>query len=44
MDYHLPNNLCMYYNKDLFAQAGIENAPQTWDEVLTAEKLAAIGC
>jgi multiple sugar transport system substrate-binding protein len=45
--YGLPftsNNLCMYYNKDLFAQAGIENAPQTWDEVLTAaEKLAAIG-
>ena len=23
-----------YYNKDLFAQAGIESEPQTWDEFL----------
>ena len=23
----------LYYNKDLFAQAGIENPPETWDEL-----------
>lgn len=27
-----------YYNKDLFAQAGIEGEPQTWDEFLEACK------
>lgn len=45
--YGLPftsNNLCLYYNKDLFKQAGIDNAPATTDEILSAcEKLAAIG-
>lgn len=36
----------MYYNKDLFAQAGLdpEAAPQTWDEVLTAARaIRALG-
>lgn len=33
-----------YYNKDLFAQAGIENEPQTWDEFLEAcQKLQDAG-
>lgn len=45
--YGLPfttNNLCMYYNKDLFEKAGIEKAPETWAEVLEAcQKLSAIG-
>jgi len=45
--YGLPfttNNLCLYYNKDMFAQAGIENPPQTWNEILDAcAKLKAIG-
>lgn len=45
--YGLPftaNNLCMYYNQDLFDQAGIEEVPQTWDEIINAcEKLHELG-
>lgn len=36
--YGIPFNLGMvgfWYNKDLFAQAGIESPPTTWDELLT---------
>lgn len=34
----------MYYNEDLFAQAGIADLPTTWDELMaTAEKLKAAG-
>lgn len=36
--YGIPFNLGMvgfWYNKDLFAQAGIESTPTTWDELLT---------
>jgi len=34
----------MYYNKDLFAQAGLSAAPATWDELASdAEKLKAKG-
>lgn len=34
----------MYYNKDLFAKAGIANPPQTWDELKAdAEKISALG-
>lgn len=33
----------VYYNKDLFSQAGIETFPETWDDLLVAiEKLNAI--
>ena len=33
-------NSVMFYNKDLFEEAGIENVPTTWDELLeTAKKL-----
>lgn len=45
--YALPINNQMetfYYNKDLFAQAGIEKAPETWDEFFEAcDKLKEIG-
>lgn len=35
---------CMVYNKSLYAQAGIESVPTTWDEFMAAmEKLKAIG-
>jgi multiple sugar transport system substrate-binding protein len=27
------NNVALYYNKDLFAKAGLKQAPQTWDEL-----------
>ena len=34
----------LYYNKDLFAQAGIENPPETWDELKeTAAALTSDG-
>jgi multiple sugar transport system substrate-binding protein len=34
----------MYYNKDLFAKAGIAEPPKTWDDVkAAAEKLKALG-
>jgi sn-glycerol 3-phosphate transport system substrate-binding protein len=34
------STLVLYYNKDLFQQSGIANAPQTWDEVVQdAQKL-----
>ena len=34
----------MFYNKDLFAQAGITELPKTFDEVLAAaEKISALG-
>jgi multiple sugar transport system substrate-binding protein len=34
----------LFYNKDLFAQAGIDAPPTTWDEfVSAAEKLTALG-
>lgn len=35
--YGLPkatNTIALFYNKDLFAKAGIAEAPQTWDELL----------
>jgi ABC-type glycerol-3-phosphate transport system substrate-binding protein len=33
-----------YYNKELFAQAGIEGVPQDWEQLMdAAEKLKAIG-
>lgn len=45
--YALPINNQMevfYYNKDLFAQAGIEKTPETWDEFFeVCEKLKEIG-
>ena len=45
--YGLPftaNNLCMYYNKDLLNQAGVEEVPQSWEEVINAcEKLKELG-
>ncbi|WP_336055098.1 ABC transporter substrate-binding protein [Nitratireductor sp. CH_MIT9313-5] len=34
----------MYYNKDLFEQAGIEEVPDTWEELAAAaEKISALG-
>ena len=34
----------MFYNKDLFEEAGIENPPETWDDVkAAAEKISALG-
>jgi multiple sugar transport system substrate-binding protein len=34
----------MFYNKDLFARAGVVNPPRTWDEfVTTAQKITALG-
>lgn len=45
--YALPINNQMevfYYNKELFAEAGIEKTPETWDEFFeVCEKLEAIG-
>lgn len=45
--YGVPGNLSgwvFYYNKALFAQAGIEGAPKTWDDlVVAADKLKAAG-
>lgn len=39
-----PFVVMVFYNKDHFAAAGIENAPQTWDEMLAAaEALRAAG-
>jgi len=36
------STLVLYYNKDLFQQAGIANPPQTWDEMTQdAQKLTA---
>lgn len=40
------NNLALFYNKDLFKQAGIDatKPPTTWDELReTAKKVAALG-
>lgn len=35
--------ISVYYNKDLFSQAGIDVFPETWDDLMTAiEKLKAI--
>lgn len=35
---------CIFYNKDHFAQAGIDTLPTTWDELMAAcEKLKAAG-
>lgn len=37
-------NTCVFYNKELFAQAGITEFPATWDDLLVAvDKLKAIG-
>lgn len=34
----------MYYNKDLFEQAGIDTVPQTWQELsAAAQKISALG-
>ncbi len=45
--YYVPNQafaVCMFYDKDLFQKAGIDKAPQTWDDLLAAcEKLKALG-
>ena len=45
--YGIPNDLGMvgiWYNKDLFTQAGITKPPATWDDFLTAvDKLKAAG-
>jgi sn-glycerol 3-phosphate transport system substrate-binding protein len=36
------STLVLYYNKDLFQQAGLEQPPQTWDELVQdAQKLTA---
>jgi multiple sugar transport system substrate-binding protein len=32
------NTIALFYNKDLMAKAGIENPPQTWDELLNAAR------
>lgn len=37
-------NTCVFYNEDLFKQAGIETFPETWDEFIGAvEKLKGAG-
>lgn len=37
-------NTCVFYNEDLFKQAGVESFPETWDEFITAvEKIKATG-
>lgn len=37
-------NTCVFYNTDLFAQAGISEFPKTWDELIDCiPKLKAIG-
>ena len=45
--YFVPNQafaVCMFYSKDVFRKAGIDKAPQTWDELLAAcERLKASG-
>lgn len=34
----------MYYNKDLFEQAGVETVPDTWEELIeAARKISALG-
>lgn len=34
------NTIALYYNKDLYKKAGIENPPETWDQLVeTARKL-----
>ena len=39
-----PNTWGIFYNKDHFAQAGIEKVPETWTELMDAcEKLVAAG-
>ncbi|MFA6896893.1 MAG: extracellular solute-binding protein [Patescibacteria group bacterium] len=43
--YALPvysDSLALYYNKDLFQKAGIENPPATWDELKAAVKKLTI--
>ncbi|MFA7169231.1 MAG: extracellular solute-binding protein [Candidatus Paceibacterota bacterium] len=38
------DSLALYYNKDLFQKAGIENPPTTWDELKAdAKKLTILG-
>lgn len=45
--YFVPNQpsvACIFYNKDLFKKAGIDKAPNTWDEFVAAcAKLKAAG-
>lgn len=44
--YTLPidfNTLVVYYNKDMFAAAGIEKIPETWDELYDAAKKLTTG-
>ncbi|WP_420963456.1 ABC transporter substrate-binding protein [Brucella sp. IR073] len=45
--YGLPiaaSDRALYYNKDIFAKAGIKNPPKTWDELKAdAEKIKALG-
>lgn len=39
-----PNVFAFFYNTEIFAEAGIDKAPATWDEFLTAcEKIKAAG-
>lgn len=39
-----PSTFVVMYNKDIFSQAGIKTAPQTWDEWMTdCGKIKAIG-
>lgn len=39
-----PNVFAFFYNKDIFAEAGVEAEPKTWDELLAAcEKIKAAG-
>ena len=45
--YYVPNQayiVCIFYSKNVFQNAGIDKAPQTWDEFLTVcEKLKKAG-
>jgi raffinose/stachyose/melibiose transport system substrate-binding protein len=41
---YVNNAIVFHYNKDVFANAGIDKAPETWDEFLAAcDKLKAAG-
>ncbi|PTW54339.1 carbohydrate ABC transporter substrate-binding protein (CUT1 family) [Breoghania corrubedonensis] len=37
-----PSTPVLYYNKDAFAQAGLEKAPDTWDELLETAKATTL--
>lgn len=37
------NNLALFYNKTMFAEAGIDAAPATWDELADVSKKLATG-